>query len=338
MENALKVKVTYRLGDSLRKREIAAKGLDMDPTASLEVLLTDLSEEVRDFLANYYVTGSGSSPSLGREEGAISVELRVWSKWQLTNAGKRFVEPEGTEMDKLEQVASNMRYNIANLQPWDEIKNRSSLFTYSMTSRPLEQLEYLTQETVSAAMDVWFREQMNVSQYEENLRIKLNERINALGPIYNELLEEERKKKAAEKEAENRRKEEAVIHQEAFEAEMADWIKMQGSTRLNRGIEHGYDMESAYITERASIEFPDFVRDVKDQARWETRYNPSEEALVLLEKTLGNPFFREGVYDARIVWLTKSYDDEVYDFKACEAVAISHYLDRPANIDLLCIV
>lgn len=147
--------------------------------------------------------------------------------------------------------------------------------------------------------------------------------------IYLEAIEKEKaeaKKKRLEKEAEEK------ANKELLENEKVQWVTEFGSEYLKKCIHQGYNCQRQYVTERAKYEFEDYVVDFDDNAAWNDRSCPSEEAIneeISLEK-MG--------YNAQVVWLTKyiSSNDDDYDyFEEREAVVIRGYLGKYDLIKLM---
>ena len=141
-------------------------------------------------------------------------------------------------------------------------------------------------------------------------------------------------KRAAEEEARRQANERARAAEEAreqkWQAEMAAWIKQNGSDRLRLAYERGYNVRGLYVRERAAKEFPGFVPDMDGRADWEERVSPTEEALEVeteaIELAKANGLSEDNV---RIVWLTKpprDMEDVVEEPE--EAVVVRGFLDR----------
>lgn len=101
------------------------------------------------------------------------------------------------------------------------------------------------------------------------------------------------------------------------------WISKFGSEHLQRGIAAGHDCSRLYLTERATLEYPNFVLDYEKCADWKSRSCPSVNALDLRDTFLEQ---HEGV-TVTIVWLTspprsireeRSYEN----FEPCEGIVI----------------
>lgn len=98
--------------------------------------------------------------------------------------------------------------------------------------------------------------------------------------------------------------------QDARLAEKERWANEHGSEHLKRGIEAGHCCERLYITERAEIEFPEFIPDFDDIAIWGILSCPSLEALDILAL----------VPNTKIVWIKRRHDCEPdeYDYDSDE--------------------
>lgn len=131
--------------------------------------------------------------------------------------------------------------------------------------------------------------------------------------------EEEDKKAQAIRE---RIKKENQEKQDKLEAEKIEWIKQFGSDYLKEAVSLGYACQRSYVDERLAKELPDFVVDYKENAYWEERACPSQDALKEIKKLL------EQGYNAEVVWLTNPIDDDDYEFDHQETIIIHKYLDK----------
>lgn len=114
----------------------------------------------------------------------------------------------------------------------------------------------------------------------------------------------------------------------AAEHEKAAWIDAYGSTHLRRAYAAGHDCLRAYLIERAAVEYPGFVVDFDDKARWSSRSCPSVRALDERDAIL---LAYPGV-EATIVWLKsppkdyagneEEYATEEHFFEPCEAIIV----------------
>ena len=136
--------------------------------------------------------------------------------------------------------------------------------------------------------------------------------------------EEEAEKEA--REAERAEREAAAqAEKEAREAKKAAWIEAHGSDYLKDAHALGYNCQRQYVTERATLEFPDFWVDFDDNASWNDRACPSPEALAEVKALVAVG------HDAQVVWLTDNgaADRENWEyFEPCEAVVIRDYLGK----------
>jgi len=136
--------------------------------------------------------------------------------------------------------------------------------------------------------------------FEKERRVRIAMQKEALQPALEAALEEAaREKERAEREAER---------QAEYEAEQA----------------------KRYVTERAALEFPEYVVDFDDNATWKDRACPSMAALEEVERLI-----EAGHHNAKVVWLTEpTYeitDEEYYaegPFEPCEAVVVIDYLGK----------
>ena len=124
------------------------------------------------------------------------------------------------------------------------------------------------------------------------------------------------------------------------EKDKEGWIKTFGSAYLKKAYPLGYNCQRQYVSERATLEFPEYVLDFDDDASWGDRVAPSEHALdIVLElKEKYND------YNIVIVWLKQpprntviedEYNDIIHDFLECEAIVIRGFLK---NYDLVKVV
>lgn len=133
---------------------------------------------------------------------------------------------------------------------------------------------------------------------------------------------------AAERQAQDAAREEAKQRAaKQVEDEKRSWIENNGSDFLKRAcVEHGYDCQRRYVTERAALEVPGFVVDFDNNAEWRSRSCPSDAALTTLELS------EDAGYRAEVVWLTTpphdKNDEPDYGFEPGEAVAIRGYLGK----------
>lgn len=91
-------------------------------------------------------------------------------------------------------------------------------------------------------------------------------------------------------------------------AEKASWIAAHGSDHLRRAVAAGYNSQRAYVTERAAAEWPDWIVDFNDTARWDTRSFPDEAALDVADEAATRVGAAAGgVHEyshPEVVWLT----------------------------------
>lgn len=154
---------------------------------------------------------------------------------------------------------------------------------------------------------------------------------------YNEALKEYKERKKEEeieikeqKERDRKRNEKL----EAIQKEKENWIRKHGSKYLNDCLDLDKKANLEYVVERAELEYPDYTVDYAENAEYETKVSPSQEALNELRE------LRENNIESDIVWLTKPakirndeedgyYYDEPYEpYDPCEAIVIKNYLDK----------
>lgn len=168
-------------------------------------------------------------------------------------------------------------------------------------------------------------EKNRVSEYNKSLVLN-EEKIKPL------LLEFEEKKDIYEKEElrkqelQEKRKQEwqekerlKALQKEEDKKEDEHWIKTKGSDYLKQCLNLGYNCKRKYMEERVEKEFPGFELDFDNEASWNARVSPSQDALDEVTKWI------EKGFDAKIVWLTTSVYGSEYDyendFEECEAIA-----------------
>lgn len=105
------------------------------------------------------------------------------------------------------------------------------------------------------------------------------------------------------------------------EREKADWIRQHGSQYLKDCLELEVKANKEYVIERSALEFPGYEVDYSDDAAWEEKFSPSQEALSELKKVRGLGA------ESEIVWLTRPINED-YEFEPCEAVVIRNYLGK----------
>lgn len=164
-------------------------------------------------------------------------------------------------------------------------------------------------------------EEMENAIPQENAKLKADyfKRLEEAKARYEE---EEAKKKAREEE------------KRAREQEKADWIRKYGSQYLKDCLELGVKANLEYVVERAEHEFPGYTVDYADNAEWDEKFSPSQEALDELK------LLREKGVESDIIWLTSPaivrnedneedeceyyYEEEKYEPR--EAVVIKNFL------------
>ena len=130
----------------------------------------------------------------------------------------------------------------------------------------------------------------------------------------------------AERRAEDERR--VAAQKAASAAAAADkvaWIAAHGSDGLKARVAAGYDCQRRYVTERLSVELPDYALDFKNEAGWHGRSCPSDAAFAE-EQSLA----ARGVV-AEVVWLTRPVSPDDYSFEPfdpVEAVVVERYLGR----------
>lgn len=133
----------------------------------------------------------------------------------------------------------------------------------------------------------------------------------------------ESEKRSAAIEASNIKRDE---EKKQREQEKRDWILKHGSQYLKDCLELNVKANKEYVFERAGIEFPGYVVDYSDDARWDDKVSPSKEALKELKG------LRAKKVESEIVWLKDRYFTESNDYDnnptPCEAVMIHNYLGK----------
>lgn len=178
---------------------------------------------------------------------------------------------------------------------------------------------------------LWEETRLTILQIKhDELQVKAEEIINK-NEIEAELKEqnriEEAKSIAVKKQLEDEKRkllvEKKNQKQEKYENEKSQWVKLYGSKHLKDAFELGYDINKTYVIERAKYEFPDYIVDYSDKAGWDSRRNPSIEALNEVKELIKKE------YCAEVVWLTDPVDISKYgrhNFEESEAIVIEDYL------------
>jgi hypothetical protein len=110
-----------------------------------------------------------------------------------------------------------------------------------------------------------------------------------------------------------KKKAEEKIRNDAIEAEKAAWIQQNGSERLKKGYEMGYNCQKLYATERAQSILGDGYQRKHEDADERDRSCPTLEALEEVERLKGII-----TKEAEIVWLPHGIDGQ--DESGSEAV------------------
>lgn len=188
---------------------------------------------------------------------------------------------------------------------FDDLKTVEELVELekNRVSRIEEQKETLTKE-LEELHSIWQQEQ------DEKAKLRI----------------EKDKKEKFEREERVRQLQEAKVKREQ---EKSDWIKQYGSDYLKDCLEMNVSANLEYVVERAAKDYPEFVVDYADNAKWEDKFSPSPESLSELKKIRG------AGAEAEIIWLTrpaKVKNDDEYDedddFESCEAILIHNYLGK----------
>ena len=119
--------------------------------------------------------------------------------------------------------------------------------------------------------------------------------------------------------------------------EKKNWILENGSEYLKNCLELGQYAHKNYVLERVAKEFPGgFTLDYENNAKWDTKYSPSPDAINELKE------LRKKTADSEIIWLTRepveagkeyNYDDD--EFEACEALIVKNFLGKYDLIKLV---
>lgn len=106
-------------------------------------------------------------------------------------------------------------------------------------------------------------------------------------------------------------------------SERAKWIEEYGDEKLKLALKHTYKCQEDYVTQRASIEYPGFCVDYRDNAEWNERPSPTMEALTILDAII------DSGTEAEIKWVTKRHDESEYDESdPSEGIVIREYLGK----------
>jgi hypothetical protein len=95
------------------------------------------------------------------------------------------------------------------------------------------------------------------------------------------------------------------------------WVEQNGSKYLQKLLAYGYQADTQYAKERATLEYPSFWLDLEQQFKWRALDCPSEQTLELAIQACGravwlhNPPPRDGLFEAE-----------------CEAIVVENYLER----------
>lgn len=111
---------------------------------------------------------------------------------------------------------------------------------------------------------------------------------------------------------------------ERMQAERRSWAMAHGSDYLKTCIARNYDCQRVYVTERAAYEYPGYIVDFDNNARWKPKVCPSEVALEEEARVRG---IVHDPNDVKIVWITKS-PAKTEDLSQCEAVMIAKFLGK----------
>lgn len=181
-------------------------------------------------------------------------------------------------------------------------------------------------------------------KFEINRRDRIKLKKDILQPEYDMLLKTYNIKQDEKKEKEEQKRIEGIKERERQEAkkkakkerlenEKKMWIESKGSDYLKKAFSLGHNCQRKYATERAQLEFPDYMLDFDNESTWNDRNNPSEESVNIvweLKKKYNNTCIE-------IVWLTNptrntTDNNEYYDncdsFKPCEAITIQEFLSN----------
>jgi hypothetical protein len=109
-----------------------------------------------------------------------------------------------------------------------------------------------------------------------------------------------------------------VHEQEAFEAEMAEWIGNHGSDRLKLAHSRGYKIVSSYAKERGRADLPGCWIDTAGRAEYRERVDPSMEALDTETKVQNWLDIHELDLLTRIIWLVTPPSSQVEHWEAQE--------------------
>lgn len=278
------MKLIYHLTDAGRASRFVETGIDPQRQQALAVNPIQLDAEDRAFLAQI-------NPALTPE---ITLQVTTWLLWSETRspytvaqiqtdasallAGYRAARATGAA-EVLVGLNAKLNAAIAALIAWDSERQPDSI------------PESLFDPTGRVAA-------LRAAHAEARTR------ATALADTLHQQREAEQQREAAAT--------------QAREADKHTWITAHGSDFLRRAcLAGGYDCQRRYVEERAALEFPGYVVDFKDYARWRDRSCPSEVALAEAERVSG-----------LVVWLTASPEEDENDLDPCEAVVVRGYLDK----------
>lgn len=227
---------------------------------------------------------------------------------------------------KLEVKIPVYRYNYR----WkDENDGDFSYKEYYVSNISCSITEFSSPQTIDSILKAYDEAEKTRIEMEKELEKMNKEAYNERLKEYQELLERRKEKERKLKEE----KEKEIARLEALRKEQEDWIRKHGSQYLKDCLELGVKANLEYIVERAAMEHPSYVVDYADEADFEDRISPSQEALDELKR------LRQQGIDSKIVWLTKppmerkpeNIDDYYYmiaEYKPREAVMIRGYLGK----------
>lgn len=289
------MELVYDLTDAARQRIFVETGRDPGTEQRLEVDPTQLMREDRALLAEL-------NPQL---RDVVRLTLPEWSVLD-EPASRRLV---------LETIINDPAELLAVYR--DARQAAQATFEASRDAAAQKRL------TAYEEHDGRYRP-AELDSYDRRRRFAGSPHLPALEAAYAAALERwrEHERQVAEERRRDQERREAEKQQRLEERRA--WIAEHGSAYLRKCEHAGYDCQRRYVLERAALEFPGYVVDFDDNARWKDRSGPSEAALDEAARVGGI-----------VVWLTRSPVDDgnPEEYQAGwdderEAVVIRQYLGR----------
>lgn len=164
--------------------------------------------------------------------------------------------------------------------------------------------------------------------------IRKADRLRGEAGLPDSYIDEFRQKVTQDKEIAHTQKEEREKAAEAAKElekqrkhnEKSQWIEEHGSDYLKRAFSREYNCHRRYVEERVALEYPGFVVDWEDTAKWKSCACPSEKALDELDKLPD---------DFEVGWLVRRHDHDPDDYEEGverEVIFLDNYLGLGVDI------